>query len=55
MQKLFLSFSALAFLFFTGCEDKKKVEVNAPGVQVKTGEGNTEVKTPAGDVDVKNK
>jgi hypothetical protein len=55
MQKLLLSYGAVALLFLTGCEDKKKVEVNAPGVQVKTGENGTEVKTPAGDVDVKNK
>jgi hypothetical protein len=53
MQKLLLSCSALALLVLTGCEDKKKVEVNAPGVQVKTGDAGTEVKTPAADVDVK--
>ncbi len=53
MQRLLLSFGALALLLLAGCEDKKKVEVNAPGVQVKTGESGTEVKTPAADVDVK--
>lgn len=33
-----------------GCEDKPKVEVKAPGVNIKAGAGGAEVKVPGVDV-----
>ncbi len=53
MTKLLLSLSTIGFILLAGCEDKKKVEVNTPAVQVKTGDSGTEVKAPGTEVDVK--
>ena len=53
MHKLLIAFCATALSVATGCEGKKNVEVNAPGVQVRSGEAGTEIKTPNTEVDVK--
>ena len=55
MKKLLAVLGSVAVVASIGCEEKKKVQVDAPGVQVKTGETGTEVKTPNADVEVKQK
>jgi hypothetical protein len=59
MKRLLTIVLIAASLPLVGCggekDEKKKVDINAPGVDVKSNENGTQVKTPGADVDVKTK